>query len=54
MSGYHFASVKESSMQTIYTVWDRADRALQRWLIRHSIRFLRIALGAVFLGFGVL
>jgi len=41
-------------MQTIYTVWDRADRALQRWLIRHSIRFLRIALGAVFLGFGVL
>ena len=41
-------------MRTVYSIWDRIDVRLHRWLIRHSIALLRIALGGIFLGFGVL
>ena len=41
-------------MHTLYAIWDRVDVRLHRWLIRHSIVLLRIALGGIFLGFGVL
>jgi putative oxidoreductase len=33
---------------------DRLDAAAHRWLVAHSIRLLRMSLGAVFLGFGIL
>lgn len=33
---------------------DRLDAAAHRWLLAHSIALLRVSLGAVFLGFGVL
>jgi uncharacterized membrane protein YkgB len=32
----------------------RLDSALHRWLVAHSITFLRVSLGAVFLSFGFL
>jgi uncharacterized membrane protein YphA (DoxX/SURF4 family) len=33
---------------------DRADVAVHQWLVTYSISVLRISLGAIFLGFGVL
>lgn len=33
---------------------DRADAAIHRWLVKHSIEVLRISLGIVFLAFGAL
>jgi putative oxidoreductase len=33
---------------------DRLDAAAHRWLVAHSITLLRMSLGAVFLGFGIL
>ena len=33
---------------------DRLDAAAHRWLVAHSITLLRLSLGAVFLGFGIL
>ncbi len=41
-------------MRRLYTIWDRVDVRLHRWLVRHSVALLRIALGGIFLGFGVL
>lgn len=41
-------------MRRLYAIWDRVDVRLHRWLVRHSVALLRIALGGVFLGFGVL
>ncbi len=41
-------------MRQLYAIWDRVDVRLHRWLVRHSITLLRIALGGIFLGFGVL
>lgn len=41
-------------MRDLYNKFDRVDASLNRWLVRHSIAVLRISLGAVFLGFGVL
>ncbi len=41
-------------MRRLYTIWDRVDMRLHRWLVRHSVALLRIALGGTFLGFGVL
>jgi len=41
-------------MRNVYAIWDRADVRLTHWLVRHSVALLRIALGGVFLGFGVL
>ncbi|MBD2757687.1 hypothetical protein [Spirosoma validum] len=44
-------------MKTITQLFDRFDQldtAINRWLVAHSIALLRISLGLVFLGFGVL
>lgn len=41
-------------MRNLYAIWDRADVRLTHWLVRHSVALLRIALGGVFLGFGLL
>jgi len=41
-------------MRRLYAIWDRVDVRLHRWLVRHSVALLRIALGGIFLGFGVL
>ncbi len=41
-------------MRQLYTIWDHVDVRLHRWLVRHSVALLRIALGGIFLGFGVL
>ncbi len=41
-------------MRRLYTIWDRVDIRLHYWLVRHSVALLRIALGGIFLGFGVL
>jgi len=41
-------------MRRLYAIWDRVDVRLHRWLVRHSITLLRVTLGAIFLGFGVL
>lgn len=41
-------------MRRLYVIWDRGDVRLHRWLVRHSVALLRIALGSIFLGFGVL
>ena len=41
-------------MMDLYGTFDRVDASLNRWLVRHSVALLRISLGAVFLGFGVL
>ncbi len=41
-------------MRRLYTIWDRVDKRLNRWLVRHSVALLRVTLGGIFLGFGVL
>ncbi len=41
-------------MRRLYAIWDRVDVRLHYWLVRHSVALLRIALGGIFLGFGVL
>jgi putative oxidoreductase len=44
-------------MKTISNLFDRFDQldtAINRWLVAHSIALLRIGMGLVFLGFGVL
>lgn len=41
-------------MNTLYSRFEQVDAGLNRWLVRHSIALLRISLGAVFLGFGIL
>lgn len=41
-------------MRNLYAIWDRVDVRLTHWLVRHSVALLRIALGGVFLGFGLL
>lgn len=41
-------------MKTLYKRFDYVDAALNRWLIRHSIVILRVSLGLIFFGFGVL
>jgi putative oxidoreductase len=44
---------KESDM-TVATLTETANRHAADWLARHSINVLRVSLGLVFLGFGVL
>jgi putative oxidoreductase len=44
---------KESDM-TVATLTETANRRAADWLARHSIDVLRVSLGVVFLGFGVL
>ncbi len=41
-------------MRRQYAIWDRVDVRLHHWLVRHSVALLRIALGGIFPGFGVL
>lgn len=41
-------------MSSLYDKFDQVDASLNRWLVRHSVTLLRISLGAVFFGFGVL
>lgn len=41
-------------MKNFYTTFDKIDASLNRWLIRYSVALLRISLGAVFFGFGIL
>jgi len=41
-------------MRRLYAIWDRVDVRLHHWLVRHSVALLRIALGGIFLGFGLL
>lgn len=41
-------------MLNLYNKFDRVDASLNHWLVRHSVALLRISLGAVFFGFGVL
>ena len=44
-------------MKTINSLFDRFDRldtTMNQWLVAHSITLLRIGMGIVFLGFGVL
>lgn len=49
--GHHTARAPAAS---VAARWTALERAGQRWLVRHSVTALRIALGAVFLGFGLL
>ncbi len=41
-------------MSEFYNKFDQVDTRLHRWLVRYSVVLLRLSLGAVFLGFGVL
>ena len=41
-------------MSTLFDRFDRLDTAINRWLVAHSIALLRVTLGAIFLGFGLL
>ena len=41
-------------VKALYGKFDYVDSAINRWLLRYSIALLRISLGAVFFGFGVL
>lgn len=41
-------------MSRLYNSFDRVDVCLNHWLVRHSIVILRVSLGLVFFGFGVL
>lgn len=41
-------------MMKAYNRFDQVDAAINRWLVTYSIVLLRVSLGAVFLGFGVL
>lgn len=41
-------------MARLYQEFDRLDGRINRWLVTHSILFLRISMGGVFLAFGLL
>ena len=41
-------------MRRLYAIWDRVDVRLHHWLVSHSVTLLRVTLGGIFLGFGVL
>jgi uncharacterized membrane protein YkgB len=38
----------------LYDTFDKVDARINRWLVRYSVTLLRISLGLVFFGFGVL
>ncbi|GAB3894807.1 DoxX family membrane protein [Spirosoma agri] len=42
------------TLLNLFDQFDELDSAINRWLVAHSITLLRISLGLVFLGFGVL
>ena len=39
---------------SLFNRFDRLDTAMNRWLVTHSVSILRVSLGLVFLGFGIL
>jgi uncharacterized membrane protein YkgB len=41
-------------MINLYNKFDKVDTSINRWLVRYSVILLRISMGAVFFGFGVL
>ncbi|MBV8822198.1 MAG: DoxX family protein [Ktedonobacteraceae bacterium] len=41
-------------MINLYNKFDKIDASINRWLVRYSVILLRISMGAVFFGFGVL
>jgi uncharacterized membrane protein YphA (DoxX/SURF4 family) len=41
-------------MIDLYNKLDKVDEGINRWLVRYSVILLRISMGAVFFGFGVL
>ena len=43
-----------STLNNLFDRFDRLDTALNRWLVNNSIALLRICMGTVFLGFGML
>jgi uncharacterized membrane protein YphA (DoxX/SURF4 family) len=42
------------TLDNLFNRFDQLDTAINRWLVAHSIALLRIGMGLVFLGFGVL
>jgi len=42
------------ALDNLVNRFDQLDTAINRWLVAHSIALLRIGMGLVFLGFGVL
>jgi len=42
------------TLSNLFYRFDQLDTAINRWLVAHSIALLRIGMGLVFLGFGVL
>lgn len=43
-----------NTLNNLFDRFDRLDTAMNRWLVNNSIALLRICLGIVFLGFGML
>ncbi len=41
-------------MDTLFERFDHLDTRINRWLVTHSITLLRVALGGIFLAFGLL
>ena len=41
-------------METLFERFDHLDTRINRWLVAHSITLLRVALGGIFLAFGLL
>ncbi len=50
----YVATVAQPSLGGLDARLRRAEAAAQRWLIAHSIAILRVSIGAVLLGFGLL
>lgn len=42
------------TLTNLFTQFDRLDTSINRWLVAHSIALLRIGMGIVFFGFGIL
>ena len=42
------------TLNSLFDRFDHLDTSLNRWLVAHSIALLRIGMGIIFLGFGVL
>ncbi|WP_205402749.1 DoxX family protein [Spirosoma taeanense] len=42
------------TLTNLFDGFDRLDTSINRWLVAHSIALLRIGMGLVFLGFGLL
>ncbi|RZM12587.1 MAG: DoxX family protein, partial [Pedobacter sp.] len=42
------------TLTNLFNQFDRLDTSINRWLVAHSIALLRIGMGIVFFGFGIL